>query len=81
MRHMGNFYTDWSRLGLVPDLELLGALAGLQSDDDVADGLPVTTHGVLCLTGGQLCNLPLIHLLGFLDTQPWRREDRVTHTE
>lgn len=75
---MGNFYTDWSRLGLVPDLELLGALAGLQSDDDVADGLPVTTHGVLCLTGGQLCNLPLIHLLGLLNTQTWRREDRVT---
>jgi len=51
------------------DLELLCAFARLQTDDDVADGFSVATHGILSLTGGQLCYLSFIHLLCFFDTQ------------
>lgn len=51
------------------DLELLRAFAGLQTDDDVADGFSIAPHGILSLTGGQLCHLPFIHLLCFFDTQ------------
>ena len=55
------------------DLELLRALARLQANDDMADGLSVASHWVLCLTGGQLRHFALIYLLGLLDTQAYRR--------
>ena len=53
------------------NLELLGAFSSLEADDDVADGFPVSTHGVLRLTGAQLRHLPLIHLLSLFNTQPY----------
>lgn len=51
------------------DLQLLRAFARLQPDDDVADGFSVATHGILGLTGGQLCHLAFIHLLCFFDAE------------
>lgn len=51
------------------DLELLCAFAGLQTDNDVADGFPVATHGILRLTGSQLGHLAFVHFLCFFDTQ------------
>ncbi len=61
------------------DLELLCAFARLQTDDDVADGFSVATHGILRLTGGQLSHLSFIHLLCFFDTQPWMWATLNTH--
>lgn len=62
------------------DLELLRAFAGLQTDDDVADGFSIAPHGILSLTGGQLCHLPFIHLLCFFDTQSWMWATLPSHT-
>lgn len=51
------------------DLQLLCAFARFQTDDDVADGFAVATHGILGLAGGQLSHLAFIHLLCFFDSQ------------
>ena len=49
--------------------ELLRSLDRFESDDDVRDGLAVAGERVLRLCWGQLDDLSLIDLLGFLDTQ------------
>lgn len=55
---------------LQSDLELLGAFARLQPNDDVADCFAVAAHGILRLAGRQLCHLAFVHLLCLFDSQP-----------
>eukprot|EP00756_Hemistasia_phaeocysticola_P008403 Hpha_TRINITY_DN14610_c2_g17::TRINITY_DN14610_c2_g17_i1::g.48399::m.48399 len=54
------------------ELQLFRALARLQPNNDVRDGLPVPSKGVLNLLWGDLGDLALVHLLHLLDTQPDR---------
>lgn len=53
--------------------QLFGSFGRFKSYDHMANGFAVPSHGVLCLTWSQLCDLAFINLLGLLYPQPWKR--------
>ena len=63
LSHLNRLVNRWV------ELQLLGALRGLESDDEVRDGLAVAADRVLRLDRAQLRHLALVHLLRFLDPE------------
>lgn len=52
--------------------QLLGALSGLQADDQMADRASVSSQRVLRLFGGQFRDFTFVYFLGFANTETYQ---------